>query len=258
MKLLKLIIAAFFVFLVVVVLAFHLLLNSLIKKGIETLGPKITQTQVSIEKVKISPLSGSGKISGLVIGNPDGFKTPSAFKLGHISVDLNIKSLFSNQVVINEIIIQGPEVTYEAALGGSNIKRIKENVESLTSKIPGRQSEESDSKSKEPKKVEIGRFTFENGNAQLSAKLLQGNAISVPLPTIELKDVGKAGEETTFTEAMRKILVAISDAVLKAILDSGKLGGVIGDSSKNIEESFKKGSSKAIGGLKKLFGEKQE
>ena len=257
MKLLKLILAAFLVFVVVVVIAFHLLLNSFIKKGIETLGPKVTQTRVTLKKVKISPFSGSGEISGLVIGNPEGFKTTSAFELAHVSVDLNVKSLFSKQVIINEIIIRSPEVTYEAALGGSNIKRIKENVESLMSRIPGTQSKESDSKSKEPKKVEIGRFTFEDGNAQLSATILQGKAISIPLPTVELKDIGRA-EGVTFSEAMRKILIAISNTVLEAVTNSGKLGEVLGDSSKNIGESVKKGSSKVVGGLKKLLGKEEE
>ena len=256
MKLLKIIVTIFFVLVIVAVIAFHFLLNSVIKKGIETLGPKVTQTSITLEKVKISPFSGSGEIRGLAIGNPEGFETPYALRVAHVNIDLGVKSLFSNQVVINQIIIKSPEVTYEAGLGGSNIKQIKENVESITHKIPGTKPKESDSKTTESKKIEISRFTFEDGNVQLSAKILQGNAISVPLPKVELTDIGKGGEGTTFTEATREIVVAISNAVLDAVMKSGKFTDVIGDSSKNIGVSVKKGSSKAIGGLKKLFGEK--
>ena len=258
MKLLKLFSTAFIAMIVIAAIAFHLLLNSLIKKGIESLGPKVTQTAVTLEKVKISPFSGSGEIRGLIVGNPEGFKTPSAFKLGRVSINLEIKSLFSNRVIINEILIKNPQVTYEATLGGSNIKQIKANVESITKKIPGSKSKDSDTKSAESKKVEIGHFNFEDGNVQLSAKILQGNSISVPLPTVSLTDIGKDEEGSTLTEAMRKMLIAISDAVLNAIINSGKLGEVLGDSSKNIGGSVKKSSSKVVGGLKKLFGKENK
>ena len=64
----------------VVVLA--LSLDSIIKKGVEAVGPQITKTEMKLEKASISILSGSGALKGFVIGNPEGYKTPSAIKVG--------------------------------------------------------------------------------------------------------------------------------------------------------------------------------
>ena len=55
-----------------------------IKTVVETLGPEMTQAQVTLSSAKISLLSGDGRLKGLVIGNPEGFDTENAFSLGEI------------------------------------------------------------------------------------------------------------------------------------------------------------------------------
>ncbi len=55
-----------------------------IKTVVETLGPEMTQAQVTLSSAKISLLSGDGRLKGLVIGNPEGFDTENAFALGEI------------------------------------------------------------------------------------------------------------------------------------------------------------------------------
>ncbi len=47
-------------------------LDSAVTKGINKFAPQITGTTVLLESASISPLSGSGSLSGLVIGNPEG------------------------------------------------------------------------------------------------------------------------------------------------------------------------------------------
>ena len=75
----KIIIRIFAVLILLVVVALVVVffsLNSIVKKAVETIGPKMTRVEVKLGAADISPFSGSGKLSKLFVGNPDGYKTP--------------------------------------------------------------------------------------------------------------------------------------------------------------------------------------
>ena len=48
-------------------------LDALVVNGVNTYGPKLTQTKVELASVRLSPLSGSGTLTGLSVGNPAGW-----------------------------------------------------------------------------------------------------------------------------------------------------------------------------------------
>ena len=75
-KIIRLVLIAVVVLALLVVVGVHFFLDGAIKRGVETIGPKLTKTQVTLNNVSLSLLSGSGKMKGLVVGNPEGFKTP--------------------------------------------------------------------------------------------------------------------------------------------------------------------------------------
>ena len=77
-----------------------------------------------------SATSGEGVLRGLKMGNPKGFKSDSAFRLGEVRVRIDIDSLGRDTVVIKEVVITAPEITYELWPNGSNIDAIRRNVES--------------------------------------------------------------------------------------------------------------------------------
>ena len=103
-------------------------LDSIIKAAVEKYGSEVTQVEVRLDKAKVSITSGEGSLRGLTVGNPEGFKTDRAFSLGEISVALDVGTVTQNPVVIKEIVILAPEVTYELGSGGSNIDVILRNV----------------------------------------------------------------------------------------------------------------------------------
>src|ERR1043165_6006064 len=63
-------------------------LNTIVKKGVETVGPKLTQVDMRLKAAELSPLSGNGRLTGLFVGNPQGYQTPSAIQVGDIKVGL--------------------------------------------------------------------------------------------------------------------------------------------------------------------------
>ncbi len=96
-------------------------LDHIAKAAVEKYGSDMTQATVRLNSAKIELSSGNGALRGLTVGNPRGFKSERAFSLGEISLRLDVGSVMKDPVVIKEISITAPEVTYEFGLEGSNI-----------------------------------------------------------------------------------------------------------------------------------------
>ena len=105
------VLAGLVVLIVAAVVVVVLNLDKGIKTAVETLGPKYTQAEVTLNKVDLSLKSGKGTLSGLVVGNPVGFKTGQAFSLGEISVQVDTSTVTKPVIVIQQIRIMAPEMT---------------------------------------------------------------------------------------------------------------------------------------------------
>ena len=245
----------------VVVMVAGIFLNSMIKTGVETLGPAITGTTVTLESVDISVFSGQGSVQGLVVGNPKGFNMESAFQLGEAKVDVDLKSILADTVIIREIFIDGPEITFEGSLTGSNLDKIRTNVEAFggASESTGTRTQGEGSSTSEMKKVRIHKFIVKNGTVNVSTSILQGAAMSVALPEIELRDIGKEEAGATLEQASSRIIEAVYGAIFKAVSGSGAL---LGDRVEDVQGRVKDiggdiegETSKVLEGVKGLFGD---
>ncbi len=223
---------------VVGLFVFSKVIGSGIKAGVETFGPEVTQTPITLDSVVLSAFSGSGSIKGLVVGNPEGFGTPHAIKLDGFSLKLEPMSVLSEKIVINEVIIEGPEFIFESGvgLGKSNIGTILANIEAFTG-----ESEPSEDGGPS-KKVQIDLLRITGGQVKVSNKLLRGQSIFVPLPNIELVDIGANEKGSTFGETMKLVFQAINQGIVTSLSQSGK---VVGDQLKSLGE----GTQKGLGGL---------
>jgi len=204
------IVAALAVILLVGIVAVFMLLDKGLKKGIETVGPMITKTTMTVEGVSLSPLSGAGSIKGLLVGNPEGFKTPQAIKLGNASMALDAGSLFADKVVVKSIKVEGPEIMYETNLKTSNLGKILENVEQFTG--PDTKEDEAS------KKLQVDEFVISGGKIHVSVTALGGQPITVPLPEVRLTGLGKGPEGITAAELTK---LALDKVVKEAIAAAG-------------------------------------
>jgi len=252
-KALRIILVAVPVLIIVAVLVIFFSLSSIVKAGVETVGPKVTGTAVTVAKVGLSPLSGRGALTGLRVGNPKGFNTESAFELGEVRVNVSLKSLLSDTIVIEEIVIAAPKVTFEGDISGSNIGRIRKSVEAFSSSAgPSPEAKASaEAGGKKGKRVEIGRFVFKDGSVQLAAALLKDQTATVPLPDIELRDIGKESGGATLATVIEEVFPAIYKAIIETVASSGE---VLGKAVKEIEGSVRKvrdESEKGVSGVLK-------
>lgn len=237
-------------------------LDSIVKDAVEDYGPQFTGVTVELAKVELSPENGQGKLSGLVVGNPEGFGTDAAFKLGSISMNIDLASLTSDTIVIKSILIDGPDVTYEFGEGGSNIERIGDNVQKAAGSSSGGEAKEDDGGGK---KMIVESLVISNGNVSVSHPLLQGKKIGSKLPTIRLKDIGKDKKGgASPAEVVEQVMAALEKQIGSAVSASG-VNNMLKDVTKNAEGLLKgaaSGGSKDIdkavkdaeGTLKNLFG----
>lgn len=219
---------AFIIIVGLVVVAMSL--NGLVKAGVETMGPQILGVPVTIEDVDISLLSGENGMQAslldFVIKNPKGYETAYAFSLPTMRVKIDRDSVLTNTILVEEIVIDGPAITFEGSLLGSNIGEIQDNVKRNTQSAPQESTEESNEEAttgNDEKRVQISRVIVKNAQLKLSLMGLEGQTIQVTLPDIELHDIGKQSNGTSFQGASAAILNAVYGGVIKAVTTSGRL-----------------------------------
>jgi len=233
-------------------------LNTLVKAAVETVGPQATQTQVRLKSSEISIFSGEGTLNGLFIGNPQGFKAPSAFELDSIKIALDMDSVSTDPIVIKSIVISGPRITYESGKQGSNLDTIMKNVQAFAGTDAGGEKKQAAGSS--GPKVIIHDLILQDGKIQILTPF-SDKPMGVPLPKIHLQDIGKekkgasAGEvaQQVFDEINNKVRSAVA-APLKQLQE--KFGGAVKDISEKAKSVTKSVTEKAgeIGkSLKGLF-----
>jgi uncharacterized protein involved in outer membrane biogenesis len=240
-----------FVLIVAAVVVVGFFLDDIVKKGVETVGPKITQTPVMLNAVYLSLFVGSASIKELVVGNPGGYKSSIAISVGTADMGVDPLSICSDKIIIRSIRVEAPEITFEGnPLSKNNLGDIMDNVDHVAKNggppAAGTNSVVS-ARNKPGKKFEVDDLVI-NG-AKVHAMLpgvgkFSGRELTLTLPPIHLANLGKDGDGITATELTRAILNEITTTTIKAVADAGwdkdlkKLGGSAGKGIDQIKKGF--------------------
>lgn len=258
------------IIIVVVVVFFISSIDSIIKQVVEDVGSKTTKTEVTLNEASVSLSDGRAALRGLMVGNPSGFKTDSAFLLGEISVTIDAANSNDKQVVIKEVAINAPQVTYELGSNGSNIDAIQKTLKVL---LAGSGGSSSSSSSEGPKLI-IDNLYVRDGKIRVSAPMMGGKTMDASLPMIHLKDIGRDSGGASPAEVAEQVIAKLTGSVgnvvsgldLSAITGmadkaaeaaKGAMEGAAGEAGKAMEGTGDavKGATDAAGGaMKKLFG----
>lgn len=191
-------------------------LDEFVRTAVEKAGTRATGVEVTLGKVALDLTGGKGSLSNLNVSNPSGFDTDYAFNLGDISVSLNLDSLQSNPVIINEVIVTSPKVIYEFGNGESNIDAIQRNVENFTKEISGGASSSDgagDEAGGDGTKVVINDLYIRGADVRISAPFLKGEAMGTEVPEIHLQDIGKDSGGATPGEVAAEVLDSLTSRV---------------------------------------------
>ncbi len=224
----------------VAVFVLSFFLGGIVTAGVNNFGPKITQTKLTLASASLSPLTGSGTLSNLIIGNPKGWSENNLCSLGKIHLNVAPFSVLGDRILIEEIVIDAPEFNYETKLIASNVNDLLKNIEEATGgkKDPAAQPATKDGK---PIKIEVKSFRLTNGKVRLG---VGGAFATLPMPPITLTDLGtKEGGVTPDQLAfavMKSVTSSIVTATAGALGDIGKTGGATAaESVKKAGEALK-------------------
>ncbi len=221
-------------------------MGSIVKAGVNKMGPRLTQSKVELASASLSPLTGVGTLSGLSVGNPAGWSEGRAFYLGSVHVEMEPRSVFGEPIVINELTIDRPEFNYETRFVSSNIKDLLNNIQAYTGKG------EPAGRDEKPKKFIVKKFRLTNGKATLG---VGSTAVPVPLPAISLDNLGVAEGGITSGQLAGAIMQDVLGTIVAGTADAlGKIGATAG--AAGFEKSGE-AAKKAEEAIKKLFGGKK-
>ena len=225
-------------------------LDYTIREGAAIAGPKLLGSEIVVSNAHTRLLSGTAELGGIVVGpprdlhpadpeNPVAFDA-NVFEMSSFRVDYSARSVFdvargaTNVVRIHDIVIDGPFVTYE--IKGHDFE-LRDNLHQLLTNLAGDaaakdaaedaadapQSDRSDAPApdKPQVKVIIDRFVFTNAHVRVAVD--GGKGLVLPLPTLELRDIGAKSGGATALEAAIQILESIVMGVVELVGDAGKL-----------------------------------
>jgi hypothetical protein len=194
-------------------------LDSIVKAAIEKYGSETTKTAVRVSSVKIRLSAGSGEISGLTVANPRGFSSPYIFSLEKISAKIDVHSITSSPIVINELRISSPQVVYELNQDlDSNLSVLKKNVQAASASSTKKAGKEKPG-SKEIRII-IKKLVIGSGSIEAHAAAFKDRPQSVTLKHFEMANVG-GREGATPARIAEEILTTLLKEVGGAVVQAG-------------------------------------
>lgn len=203
-------------------------LDAIVKRAIVHYGSQITQARVRVDEVQIRSTDGTGAIRGLEVGNPAGFRTAHALKVGVVEVAVDMRTLADPVVVVKRIVIESPDVIYEKGDTLTNFEAIQRNIARSLGSGGGTSGGSSSSPGR---KLIVDELIIRNARAQASTAALGGNTMSATLPDITLRNVGRAqggvtpgqlGEIVARALSQRLVASLSFDRALKSLGDRVK------------------------------------
>ena len=208
-KVLLSVVGAVLVIIVVAVVVIGVNLNDGMKRAIERYGPEIIGTGVHVDEVSLSLFDGEGELFGLRIDNPPGFDKPYALVVDRLKLAVDLGSVGTDILVLNELTIDSPVVYAEQIDGRSNLAVLSENL----AQAAGTESSERSEPSASELEVVVRHFAMRNPRVVLSTRLV--GELTVELPDVELENVGEGGG-LSLPEFLQQILGPITAGVTKA------------------------------------------
>ena len=178
--------------------------DALIKRAIEHYGPQLTGTAVKVREVKLEPIDGRGAISGLEVGNPPGFSAARALAVGEMRLAVDPGTLTSDVVHVKEISLEAPTITYERGAQGDNLSAIQKHIKSQLPKSQGGSGAAEKSKDAPQRKFIVDHVQIRQ------AKVSYGDALTVDLGDVHLRDLGKKKGGATAAELTDEVWTELS------------------------------------------------
>ena len=180
--------------------------DPMITRAINEAGPRLLHVDTRVEACRLSLLKGAVTLRGVELKNPEGFRTPRMVYLEELSVSVSPLSLLGDRICIRDIEILGVDLVYEeAGFGRSNLSVFASRLREGRNRQGPLLGE---SQAPEKKALTIDHLRVRGGRVTVSAVISRGKGIVLPLPPLEIRNIGKGSRMSvseTLSEALRRL-----------------------------------------------------
>jgi hypothetical protein len=213
-KLLRSVLIAVIILIALLVVGFHFYGAQAMKLGVETGASMAIHVPVTVEKVDLSIFQGHAGLTNLIVANPPGYQHKNMLELGTAQLNLDIKSVFSDTINIENILLENMTVVLEQkGLTGNNIQDV---IDSMASSKKETKTETQPTPGSPGKKLLIKNLQI--NEVTVNAKLLpvpgKVDTITIKLPPVTMHNLGSDDKLDTAALA-NKILLIIVDGIAK-------------------------------------------
>ena len=284
---------------VVLIATLPLWLGPIARPSVNKIVPQFTKTAFDIGHLYLNPYTGRLEFGDFAMGNPEGYNEPTMISISNLVFDvamttLNDKYVHVEEVIVDDLfvsVVKGGEnnvdnivqLQYNLA-GGKEKYEAKQAAAKAASEAAKAADEAAAKADAEAEKAKLDAMSAEEREACLAKQEADAMAkeaaakkfvidhvllrnvkvkygmLTLPVPTIELRDLGKESDGLTVSEffsaiwqAILKSAMAVGDGVkaLGGLLGTG--AGAAGDALGSGAKAVGAGAGKAIDAVKGLF-----
>ena len=227
--------------------------DAIASRIISTAGTRVLGVTTTVRSTHLGLLEGKSSISGLKLAEPNGFGDGPMISVETASVTAGLSKLLGDDIVIDELSIDGVTVNLVEVKGQVNLQVVATNLTSTDTKeeatpAPATQGDKSAGT------VTIRQLKVTNIKvfATGDTVLIGSKPVAVTIPDILISDIGTKTPASEVaaqisTQLMNHLLVAIVEAKIVGLPQS-MMSGLSSASSSlgNATASFLKGSGTAI------------
>lgn len=191
-----------------------------------------TRFAMTLEGGEAKSSSGEIILNHLKIGKPEGYNVKNPVQAKRITIVPDLQTIFSDQLIINLLQIDGLDATYEMGITPtrSNIFALRDNIDAL---FP---TDETSKKAQEDsRKTLIKVFTVKDGEVKFSSTIVKGK-LAVPMVVdFTKKNIGSENPGTTLASVFN-ILFSNLGSTATGILKG--MSGTVRETTNNIINSL--------------------
>lgn len=187
--------------------------DSVLKAGVEAGAPKLTQTEVRLDALGLSLLTGSGRALGFEVGNPAGFHEATAFRCDAATLGLQPSSLFGNKLVLTHLRMNAAEVTFEGTPDANNLQALIANVQGALDDAAAQATPTGDDR----RRLQVNELLISGALVRVVAAEEAGGDLTLRLPDIRLSALGTGPEGITGGELTQLVLEQLHAQTLAAV-----------------------------------------
>lgn len=244
------------------VIAVNFFADSAVRVAVETAGTKALSVGVEVDRAALSIMSGSLDLQDVTVANPPGYQGDTLLTLHQGDVQVETRSLLTDEIQIKRIQLDGMDVMVEQKGLSNNLQDVIRAARRGPDEPAG-------------KKLTID--TLELTNVTVKVKLLpvpgQLDTVTLTLAPIKMTDLGKHERLDTAT-LMTKIMLAVAAGIaqqgsdvlpkemvngLTSVLGTAiDLGRIIFGTGQGATEGIQKGVEGITEGLKGILKPKKD